>query len=63
MKRELLDILACPVCKGDFELSATEENETEIVSGSLHCPTCDVHYPIVDTIPNLLPLARSYKSG
>jgi len=56
MKRELMDILACPVCKGGLELSVDEENETEIVAGSLYCPKCDVKYPIVDTIPNLLPL-------
>ena len=55
MKRELIDILACPLCKGGLELSVEEENEQEIVSGSLYCPQCDVHYPIVDSIPNLLP--------
>ncbi len=55
MKRELMDILACPVCKGGLELSVDEENETEIVAGSLYCPKCAVNYPIVDTIPNLLP--------
>ncbi len=53
-----MDILACPVCKGELELSVDEENETEIVTGSLYCPKCDVHYPIVDTIPNLLPPAQ-----
>ncbi len=58
MKRELMDILACPVCKGELELSVDEENDTEIVTGSLYCPKCDVHYPIVDTIPNLLPPAQ-----
>ena len=58
MKRELIEILACPVCKGELELSVDEENETEIVTGSLYCPQCDVHYPIVDTIPNLLPPAE-----
>ena len=58
MKRELMDILACPVCKRDLQLSVTEENETEIVAGSLYCPRCNVHYPIVDTIPNLLPPAK-----
>ena len=63
MKRELMDMLACPMCKGDLKLGVTDENETEIVSGSLYCPRCDAHYPIVDTIPNLLPLDRSYKSG
>ncbi len=50
-----MDILACPVCKGELELSVDEENETEIVAGSLYCPKCAVNYPIVDTIPNLLP--------
>ncbi len=55
MQRELLDILACPVCKGELELSVDEENKKEIVTGSLYCPECAQHYPIVDTIPNLLP--------
>ncbi|GAI06793.1 unnamed protein product [marine sediment metagenome] len=55
MKKELMDILACPVCKGELKLSVDEENEQEIVSGSLYCPKCNVHYPVVDAIPNLLP--------
>ena len=55
MKRELMEILVCPVCKGELELTVEEESEAEIVSGSLHCPKCDVIYPISDTIPNLLP--------
>jgi len=55
MKKELMDILVCPVCKRELELSVEEENETEIVTGSLYCAKCDVNYPIVDTIPNLLP--------
>ena len=55
MKKDLVDILACPVCKGELELSVEEENKQEVVTGSLYCPRCDVRYPIVDTIPNLLP--------
>ena len=50
-----MDILACPLCKGQLELSVTEENEAEIVRGSLYCPRCNVQYPIADGIPNLLP--------
>jgi len=50
-----MDILACPVCKGKLELNVEAENEQEIVTGSLYCRKCDEHYPIVDTIPNLLP--------
>jgi len=55
MKKDLMDILACPLCKGTLELNITEKNEKEIVSGSLFCANCREHYPIVDTIPNLLP--------
>ena len=55
MKRDLMDILACPVCKGPLTLSVTKEDEREIVEGSLHCGSCDETYPIEDTIPNLLP--------
>ncbi len=54
MKRELMQILVCPVCKGELQLNVTEEKE-EIISGSLYCPQCNYSYPIVDTIPNLLP--------
>ena len=55
MKRELMDILACPVCKGELELEVEAEGGGEIITGSLNCHKCDVRYPIVDSIPNLLP--------
>lgn len=55
MKRDLMEILACPVCKGPLELTVEEEKEDEIVTGSLFCAHCSEKYPIVDTIPNLLP--------
>ena len=54
-----MDILACPVCKGELALSVEEENEVEIVTGSLYCSKCDVKYPIEDTIPRLLPPDQS----
>jgi uncharacterized protein YbaR (Trm112 family) len=55
MRRDLMDILVCPMCKGDLELTVDEENDQEIVTGSLFCARCDERYPIEDTIPNLLP--------
>ena len=55
MKRDLMEILACPMCKGPLELTVEEEDEREIVTGSLYCPQCQERYPIEDTIPNLLP--------
>lgn len=55
MKRELMEILACPVCKGPLELTIDEEDEKEVITGSLFCAKCSQNYPIRDTIPNLLP--------
>ncbi len=50
-----MNILACPACKGELILTVEEENEKEIVKGSLYCPKGDVRYPIIDSIPHLLP--------
>lgn len=55
MRRKLLDILCCPVCKGDLILRVIEENEIEIMEGGLWCESCGVEYPISEGIPNLLP--------
>ena len=56
-KKELIDILVCPIRKGNLVLNVGGEGEGEVVSGSLYCPECNAHYLIVDTIPNLLPQA------
>ena len=55
MKRDLMDILCCHMCKGDLVLEVTEENEKEILKGTLFCKKCDEYYPIDDGIPNMLP--------
>lgn len=55
MKRDLLPILCCPVCKGDLVLTVIGEDEREIITGSLSCRACRVHYPIEEGIPDLLP--------
>jgi uncharacterized protein YbaR (Trm112 family) len=52
MKRELLDILACPVCKGELALTVEKEAEREIITGALLCRRCGITYPIVDCIPS-----------
>ncbi|HVP95701.1 methytransferase partner Trm112 [Methanoregula sp.] len=57
MKRSLMEILCCPVCKGDLTLRVDAEDEKEILEGSLHCGACNVDYPITGGIPNLLPPA------
>ena len=55
MKRRLLDILACPICKNfPLELSVFEEKE-EIDEGILVCSNCCRWYPIIESIPHMLP--------
>lgn len=59
MKTETIEILCCPVCRGDLELIATETAETEegttdVVAGILRCGACGIDYPITEGIPNLL---------
>lgn len=43
---ELLEILACPKCKGDVHLTDQQDG--------LVCKTCKLMYPIKDDIPVML---------
>jgi uncharacterized protein YbaR (Trm112 family) len=60
MKKELMDILACPVCKGELklEIGIEDEEDEEIIAGTLYCEQCNTYYHIEDGIPNLLPPNR-----
>jgi uncharacterized protein YbaR (Trm112 family) len=55
MKKDLMDVLACPVCKGSLQLTGKVEQGDDVIEGMLTCPTCREDYPIHDSIPNLLP--------
>ena len=44
--QKLLEILACPKCKGDLELTEEEDG--------LICHSCKLLYPIKDDIPIML---------
>ncbi|AFV24806.1 hypothetical protein Mpsy_2603 [Methanolobus psychrophilus R15] len=55
MKKDLMEILACPICKGDLILNIEKEDSNEIISGTLYCPKCKEYYPIEEGIPNMLP--------
>jgi uncharacterized protein YbaR (Trm112 family) len=55
MKRDLMEILACPVDKGELKLEVGVEEGDEVVQGTLVCKKCGTAYPIIDTIPHLLP--------
>jgi uncharacterized protein YbaR (Trm112 family) len=46
ISKELLDILACPKCKADVQLTEKQDG--------LACRACKLMYPIRDDIPVML---------
>ena len=46
LKQELLDLLACPKCKGPVEQLSEQE--------ALVCNACSLRYPVRDGIPVML---------
>ena len=46
VSQELLEILACPKCKGELELSPAQD--------ALSCRACKLRYRIEDDIPIML---------
>lgn len=44
--KELLEILACPKCKGDLDLTPEEDG--------IICKACKLKYPIKEDIPIML---------
>lgn len=46
LSQDLLDILACPKCKGDLHLTDKQDG--------LICEACKLRYPIKDDIPIML---------
>ncbi|MBV9469466.1 MAG: methyltransferase domain-containing protein [Abitibacteriaceae bacterium] len=56
MRAKLLEILACPRCKGEVSCIIKEEDAAgEITTGSLHCASCKRDYPIEKGIPRFVP--------
>ena len=54
MKKDLMDILACPVCKSNLTLMAELETEDHVIEGKLKCQHCSIDYPIVGSVPNFV---------
>jgi hypothetical protein len=46
ISKDILDILACPQCKGELRLTEREDG--------LECGVCKLRYPIKDDIPIML---------
>ncbi len=55
MRHDLMEILVCPLCKADLQVTIAKEEDAEILDGTLYCAACKETYPIEDGIPNLLP--------
>ena len=56
LKNELMDILACPICKyHPLALDIFQRLNTEISEGTIFCSNCLRWYPIIDEIPHMLP--------
>jgi uncharacterized protein YbaR (Trm112 family) len=46
LNRELIEILACPKCKGSLKLRTDES--------AFECGACKLAYTVVDDIPNFI---------
>ncbi len=55
MKESSLDILCCPICKGELELRSAKRKADEITEGILKCTKCGKEYSIKDGIVDLVP--------
>lgn len=60
MRADLMEILVCPVCKGELTLGIEQtemldDGREEILGGTLGCAACEHTFRIDDGIPNLLP--------
>lgn len=51
IEKDLLEILACPKCKGDLEYNTkdTDENKHKLI-----CNSCRLKYAVKDDIPIML---------
>lgn len=46
LNKALIDILACPKCKGALHLAADESE--------FQCQACKLAYPVIEGIPNFI---------
>jgi uncharacterized protein YbaR (Trm112 family) len=51
LDKKLLEILACPKCKGDLEYKTEPDNDK---NGHLICQACKLVYRVEDDIPIML---------
>jgi uncharacterized protein YbaR (Trm112 family) len=59
---QLLEILACPLCKGNLELKVQRQERDSALDGCLYCKNCSKAYPVNNGRPNLLPSKKDIKN-
>jgi len=62
MRRELLEVLACPRCAGALTVDADADDGGRIESGTLRCASCGAAFPILRHVPRFVP-AETYASS
>jgi len=56
MKKKLASILVCPICKSEkLKIDSFKEKSKEIIDGLISCNSCNNVFPIVNSIPRMLP--------
>ena len=51
LRKELLEIIICPKCKGELNYQVDEQNDR---NGKLTCYNCNLAYPVENDLPKLL---------
>lgn len=54
MRRQLLELLCCPICWGSLSLNGFQEGD-DAEEGLLECAGCSRTFPVINGIPRLLP--------
>jgi SAM-dependent methyltransferase/uncharacterized protein YbaR (Trm112 family) len=54
VKRDLVNLLCCPDCKGDLTLIDDTPDQPAVEAGGLVCPSCDQTFAIVRGIPRFV---------
>lgn len=63
MDLKLLDIMCCPECGSDLRCLSEKLNERGgVIEGKLICDGCQIHYPIIKSIPRFVP-AENYATS
>lgn len=58
MKKKLLKILVCPLCKSSLKLTNVSSVGEEIKEGVLKCVKCSEEYDIIDYVPRMLAISE-----